>query len=78
MLSVKDKHVGSCRINRILYFFSVVNADEKSSALLLQFYTDPRLMPYATQLAFGERSIPPEIMELLPELDPADTLVLNI
>jgi hypothetical protein len=73
MLSLKENQVFNCQINKSLYSFSVANADEKSRTLLLQLYTDPRLMPYATQLALGQRSIPPEVMDLLPDLDPDDS-----
>ncbi|KAI9854584.1 MAG: hypothetical protein M1813_000935 [Trichoglossum hirsutum] len=70
MLSLETTQVHTCGISRTLYLFSVANADKKSRSLLLRLYTDPRLMPYVTQFAFGQRSVPPEVMDLLPDLDP--------
>lgn len=72
MLSLETIQVHTCGINRALYLFSVANADKKSRSLLLRLYTDPRLMPYVTQFAFGQRSVPPEVMDLLPDLDPGN------
>jgi hypothetical protein len=72
MLSLETIQVHTCGINRTLYVFSVANADKKSRSLLLRIYTDPRLMPYVTQFAFGQRSVPPEVMDLLPDLDPGN------
>ncbi|KAH0562674.1 hypothetical protein GP486_002646 [Trichoglossum hirsutum] len=72
MLSLETTQVHTCGISRTLYLFSVANADKKSRSLLLRLYTDPRLMPYVTQFAFGQRSVPPEVMDLLPDLDPGN------
>ena len=72
LLSIKNSEVRHLAINSSLYAFTVANADAKSRNLLIQIFTDPRLMPYVTQMALGTQNISPQIIERLPSLDPLD------